>query len=143
MAQKIIKYDHRLIAIARELRKNATPAELKLWQFLKGKQLLGYDFHRQKPIDRFIVDFFCHDLMLVIEIDGSSHNNKYDIDLIRQKRLESLGMHFLRFPEIDVIKYTAEVVTAIKAWIEEHTPPSKIVGSEGPPISPGTPLQRG
>lgn len=57
------------------LRKNSTFSEVLLWQHLKGKQLLGYDCHRQKRIDQFIVDFYCPRLKLVIEIDGSSHND--------------------------------------------------------------------
>ena len=128
MAKKFFKYDHRLTKMARELRSNPTPAESKLWQYLKGRQMFGSYFHRQKPIDKFIVDFFCPRLFLIIEIDGSSHNDKYDIDTIRQKRLEALGLHFLRFTEKEVIQSTAEVVTAIRSWIEEHTPPSKFGG---------------
>ena len=60
---------------ARELRNNSTTSEIKLWMYLKNKQMLGYDFHRQKPLDEYIVDFFCNELMLAIEIDGLSHYN--------------------------------------------------------------------
>ena len=70
----------------------------------KGKQRLGYDFDRQRPIDQFIVDFYCKDLMLAIEVDGDSHDHEdsagYDVK--RQKRLEELGIRFLRFDDIDV-----------------------------------------
>jgi len=51
------------------------PGEVTLWKHLKGKQMCGYDFDRQRPIDRFIVDFYCQELMLAIEIDGSSHDS--------------------------------------------------------------------
>jgi very-short-patch-repair endonuclease len=75
MAYRIIPYNPALKERARQLRKNMTPGEVKLWQRLKGKQLLGYDFDRQRPIDQFIVDFYCKQLMLAIEIDGSSHDS--------------------------------------------------------------------
>ena len=76
-----------------------TLSEVLLWQELKGKQVMGYDFDRQKPIDNFIVDFCCKELQLAIEIDGDSHGYE-DIrahDKQRQRRLESLGVNFLRF----------------------------------------------
>ena len=66
--------------IAQMLRKNMTLSEILLWQQLKGKQLLGYDFHRQKPIDEYVVDFYCPKLKLVIEIDGDSHEGKEEAD---------------------------------------------------------------
>ncbi|MFM8833835.1 MAG: endonuclease domain-containing protein [Cytophagales bacterium] len=87
--KKRIHYDPKLTARARELRNNSTLSEVLLWQELKGAKILGYDFHRQKPIDNFIVDFFCYDLMLAIEIDGSSHDGKEKYDSFRQQKLES------------------------------------------------------
>jgi very-short-patch-repair endonuclease len=68
-----IYYKPQLKEISRKLRNNSTKAEIKLWSHLKGKQLMGYDFHRQKPIDNYIVDFFCSRLNLAIEIDGYTH----------------------------------------------------------------------
>jgi len=67
-----------------------TLSEVLFWQELKGKQMLGYDFDRQRPIDDYIVDFYCKDLKLVIEIDGESHTYEKvaENDIIRQKRLE-------------------------------------------------------
>jgi len=59
--------------------------------------MYGYDFDRQRPIDLFIVDFFCSELMLAIEIDGDSHRQTYEVDQVRQARLEELGVRFLRF----------------------------------------------
>ena len=64
----------------------------------------GYDFHRQKPIDNYIVDFFCPKLNLIIEIDEVSHEFKGDTDYERRKRLESLELKFLRFSDINVKK---------------------------------------
>lgn len=68
-----IKYNPKLKALARSLRKSSTKAEIRLWSYLKGKQLMGYDFHRQKPVDNYITDFFCNTLMLAIESDGYTH----------------------------------------------------------------------
>jgi very-short-patch-repair endonuclease len=84
--------------------------------------MLGYDFHRQKPIDNYIVDFFCKDLMLAIEIDGVSHDFEevYVKDNVRQQRLESFGVHFLRFDDREVKKDINNVLQAIENWILEH-----------------------
>ena len=82
------------------MRNNSTLSEVLLWQQIKGKEL-GYEFHRQVPIDQFIVDFYCHELMLAIEIDGSSHNDKYDYDMDRQSILQDLGIKFIRFNDLD------------------------------------------
>jgi very-short-patch-repair endonuclease len=102
---------------AAQLRKAGTPAEVALWRHLKGRQLEGYDFHRQKPLDRFIVDFYCHELMLAIEIDGSSHDEKYPADIERQKRLETFGVQFLRFKEHDVLRNPDGVVQSIRETV--------------------------
>ncbi len=77
-------------------------AEVLLWNQIKSKKLHDYQFLRQKPLDKYIVDFFCYELMLAIEIDGESHIKKIEEDQIRQQRLESLGIHFLRFSDHDV-----------------------------------------
>jgi len=73
-------------------RNNMTPGESSLWKYVKGKQMMGYDFDRQRHIDEFIVDFYCKQLMLTIEIDGYSHDSEeaQERDLERQARLESL-----------------------------------------------------
>ncbi len=68
-----VLYDSKLKELSRKLRKTSTKAEIKLWIYIKGKQLMGYDFHRQKPIDNYIVDFFCNKLKLAVEVDGYTH----------------------------------------------------------------------
>jgi len=82
--------------------------------------MLGYDFDRQKPINNYIVDFFCNELMLAIEIDGISHDYKVAEDEMRQSKLESLGIRFLRFNDSDVKENIEGVVTSIRNWILEH-----------------------
>lgn len=86
--RKIIQYNPALKNKAKELRNNSTVPEIKLWDFLKGRQMCGYDFHRQIPLDQFIVDFFCSELMLAIEIDGISHEGREKYDKQRQEILE-------------------------------------------------------
>jgi epoxyqueuosine reductase len=122
--KKRIHYNPKLTARARELRNNSTLSEVLLWGELKTGKMLGHDFHRQKPIDEFIVDFFCYDLMLAIEIDGSSHDNKVEYDKFRQKKLESLGIRFLRFDDLDVKQKIEFVLKDIRQWIEHNTPPA-------------------
>ena len=118
--KKIIPYDHALVKKAKELRKNSTYSERLLWKFLKGKQMKGYDFDRQKPIDKYIVDFFCNELMLAIEVDGLTHNEKLEYDLKRQKRLEELGITVLRFDALEVVNNTQGVLMAIEDWINRR-----------------------
>ncbi len=75
-----------------------THTEVLLWQSIRKKSL-GYQFHRQVPMLKYIVDFYCHELMLAIEVDGGVHDHP-DIsvsDLNRQQEIESYGVHFLRF----------------------------------------------
>ena len=118
--KRIIPYNPKLKERARYLRNNSTLSEVLLWKHLKGKQMCGYDFHRQKPIDNYIVDFFCRELMLAIEIDGQSHNGRFEQDERRQARLESLGVRFLRFQDEDVKSNVDAVAMVIEKWISEH-----------------------
>ncbi len=87
---------------ARELRKNSTLSEVLFWNIVKNKQLNGWDFDRQRVIGNYIVDFYCPQLNVVIEIDGCSHANKQDYDRMRDKYLHSLGLHVLHIYDEDV-----------------------------------------
>ena len=120
MRRKIIPYEPRLKEKARELRNNSTKSEILLWYHIKGRQMCGYDFHRQKPIHKYIVDFFCHELMLAIEIDGESHFGKEEEDKERQEDLESFGVRFLRFNDEDVYYNLKGVVDSIEKWIVDN-----------------------
>lgn len=133
--KKIIPYNRNLKELARQLRKNSTLSEVLLWKYLNGKQMLCYDFDRQKPIDDYIVDFFCSKLMLAIEIDGDTHNYKIEEDIMRQERLESLGIRFLRFTDKDVKQNIEGVVTTIENWIREHTPNPSQEGISKPTLN--------
>lgn len=123
MAKKrfdIIPYEPHLVEKARELRYNSTPAEKKLWKYLRKKQVHHYDFDRQKSIDRYIVDFYCKKLKLAIEIDGKYHDHQQKYDLSRQRKLESLGVQFLRFVEQEVINELDNVLRVIEQWVSRH-----------------------
>ena len=82
---------------------------------------MGVEFHRQVPLDEYIVDFYCHELMLAIEIDGNSHLFE-DIavnDQKRQEKLESLGVNFIRFDDLEVKRQMMMVLLALENKIEE------------------------
>ena len=80
----------------------------------------GFDFDRQRPVGNYIVDFYCKDLFLAIEIDGDTHIYRYDYDDERQKELERLGVRFLRFDDIEVKKNMTNVLRVIADWIEKN-----------------------
>jgi very-short-patch-repair endonuclease len=117
-----LPFNPRLKSLARELRNNSTLSEILLWAHLKDGQRSHYDFHRQKPIDEYIVDFFLPELMLAVEIDGNSHQLKGVEDENRQKRLEKLGVRFLRFDDATVKSSLDQVIQAIDSWIEDNKP---------------------
>ena len=122
MRRKILPYNPKLKSLAKALRKNMTFSEVLLWNELKQKKMLGYDFDRQRPIDNYIVDFYCKDLMLALEIDGNSHDYEevYKNDTIRQRRLESMGVKFLRFDDREVKNDMDNVLRTIEHWILEN-----------------------
>lgn len=98
--------------------------------------MYGYQFMRQKPILNYIVDFFCNKLKLVIEIDGDSHNNEeaYKADVSRQKEIEKLGIHFLRFDDLDLKHNISNVLRTIEIYIlefeEKNNPPTPFIKGE-------------
>jgi very-short-patch-repair endonuclease len=114
----IIPYNPALKAKARRLRINCTSAETILWSKIRSKSL-GYEFHRQVPLDEYIVDFYCHELRLAIEVDGCSHEDKQEYDLRRQKELKSLGVRFIRFDNIDIIRGLSDVIRTLLTVITE------------------------
>jgi len=120
----ILPYNQNLIKLAKELRKNSTLSEVLLWKELKGKQRKGFDFDRQRVIGNYIVDFYCKDLMLAIEIDGNSHDAKYEADKNRQDILENMGVHFLRFADEKVKQDMLNVLREIDLWLEQQPTPN-------------------
>ncbi len=119
--RKIIPYNPKLTALAKKLRNESTETEIYLWLRLKGKQMYGYDFHRQKPIDNYILDFFCYELLLGIEVDGYSHEflEVYNKDKIKEKRMNELGISILRFSDFEVLRDMENIIRAIEFYILE------------------------
>ena len=101
---KIKIYDQKLIKFARELRKNSTLQERKLWSFLKSSKFYGYKFRRQFPIGDYIADFCCVKAKLVIELDGGQHNmaKEIDYDRRRDKFIKNSGYRVLRIWNNDI-----------------------------------------
>ena len=112
----IIHYNPKLKALAAQLRSRGTKSEILLWNQLKGGQLNGLRFIRQKPIGDFIVDFYCKEVGLVIELDGLSHqcNEVMDLDERKQSYLESIGLKVIRFEDEEVIRDIRNVMRVIE-----------------------------
>jgi very-short-patch-repair endonuclease len=118
--RQIIPYNPKLKEFATELRNNSTKSEVILWGKLKGKFDGKYDFHRQKPLDNYIADFFCYELKLVIEIDGLTHNweETYKKDYIKECKLNELGLNVLRFPDSYIFDQMERTLNIIALYIE-------------------------
>ena len=119
----ILPYNKKFTERARENRKNSTPTETKIWnEVLRMRQFADYKFLRQKPIDNYIVDFYCSELQLVIEIDGDSHAETVEYDAERTRVLQSLGLTVVRYTNDDVICNIQGVYDHLIEKIEELTP---------------------
>ena len=119
MKRHIIPYNQGLKEFAKQLRRTMTFSELVLWNDIKNGQLMGYDFDRQRPIGNYIVDFYCKDLQLALEVDGVTHLDEKAIvhDKIRQLELEKAGVSFLRFNALLVVNKVEAVTREIANWI--------------------------
>jgi very-short-patch-repair endonuclease len=117
---------------AKELRLNPTEAEVILWEILRNKKMLGIRFKHQHPINKFIADFYCHPLRLVIEVDGEIHNTKEnkEYDDNRTVEFESYGITVLRFTNDEVLNniemvrsiITSECKKMMQIKLPPHTP---------------------
>ncbi|MGI9651891.1 endonuclease domain-containing protein [Chryseobacterium sp. RLHN22] len=109
---------------AQALRKNETEAEKILWERLRNNQLKGYKFRRQHPISLFIADFYCHQLKLIIEIDGEYHHlpEQIEKDLERTQILESNDLQLIRFTNEEVQENLEDVIAKITLKIDEVAP---------------------
>ena len=124
------------LEFARRLRKEQTDAERALWHRLRNRQLAGMKFRRQQPLGVYFAYFYCHELKLVIELDGGQHLDSVD-DAVRDAWLTGQGHRVLRFWNHDVLKQTDVVLEAIWRVIAEsrHTdapsPPAPLPEVEG------------
>ena len=118
-------YSQKSLNYAKELRKNMTDFEQRLWYYLRAKRFLGLKFKRQAPIGSYIVDFLCKEAKLIIELDGGQHNEDENIkkDLNRQKYLEDKGFKVLRFWNNEVNENLEGVLNSILENLQYHPLP--------------------
>jgi very-short-patch-repair endonuclease len=114
-----------LVSNARVLRNNMTRAEIILWSRLREKKINGYKFRRQQPIFNYIVDFYCHELNLIIEVDGEIHslneNQKYDLK--RDNLLKINGYHIIRLTNLEIETELDSTINKIILYINEILSP--------------------
>jgi len=118
-------YRHQLKGPSRKLRKQMTDAEQLLWSHLRGKQLLGVQFNRQKPVGPYVVDFYAASALLVIEVDGSQHlqTEQGERDAARDLFLQEQGLMVLRFDDRQVLLETAAVLEEIFRMCQQRANP--------------------
>jgi len=104
---------------ARQLRQKSTAAEKFLWEHLRRRQLLGAKFRRQHPIHPYIVDFYCPQHRLIIEVDGEIHQFQKDQDQFRQEWLTALGYTVIRFTNQQVFYQTNWVLAQISQYLDK------------------------
>ena len=111
---------------AKALRKKMTNAEKILWHKIRSKKLNGYKFRRQHPVQRFIADFYCHELKLIIEVDGAYHkqNHQKEYDKNREEILRFQGIEIIRFSNEEVFRDLQGVLQKILIEAEKRPPKS-------------------
>jgi very-short-patch-repair endonuclease len=109
--------------LAKRLRGRMTQAEILMWDMLKNKQVRGYKFRRQHPVHQFIVDFYCHELKLIIEIDGKYHESEEQIELdySRTELLQFQGLREIRFTNEAIINDISSVIKMIEEQMDCST----------------------
>ena len=107
---------------ARRLRRHQTNAERLLWFRLRDRRLSGWKFKRQAPINRFVVDFFCADAKLIVELDGGQHDHHRERDAVRTRILEAMGYLVLRFWNHDVMRNMDGVLEEILSTVNQQRP---------------------
>ena len=112
-----IKYLNQLRSISRINRKQMTKAEIKIWLEVLANKQQGYRFFRQKPLGTFVADFYCAKLALIIEVDGSSHVAKENVDLSRDLYFQQRGIITIRFSNDEIMKYLGLVRNKLKEII--------------------------
>ncbi len=118
-----------LVDRTRELRKKQTPAEQILWEILRDRQFAGLKFRRQHQFGDYVLDFFCHEVKLVVELDGAVHEHRTEKDAKRDAYLKSQGMQVLRISNKTLVKDTASVLAQITALLP--SPIGRGAGGEG------------
>jgi len=118
-----------LLIFARQLRKGQTDAEKLLWYLLRGRRLCGFKFRRQYPICGYILDFYCHDAGLAVELDGAGHNYEeqrlYDEE--RTKVLKAANIRVVRFWNNDVLNSVEDVLEEIYSNLMVEATKSQVI----------------
>jgi very-short-patch-repair endonuclease len=122
-------YNNALHLLARRLRSKSTLSEVLLWKELKGEKIRGYEFHRQKPVGKYIVDFYCPRLHLAIEIKRKSRFTHQGKDLKRQENIEALEIQMLRFDDMEIRTNMENVVRTIEEWIHNFESKKQMINS--------------
>ena len=121
-----------LTTLAKQLRRNQTDVEKKLWYRLRSRQIGGHKFRRQHQVGNFIADFVCPETMLIVEIDGGQHNDQVQRDSARTAALSSMGYRVLRFWNNEVVENIEAVLDVIRLALECPSPlPSPRKRGEG------------
>lgn len=115
-------HNSKLVTYARKNRKKRLVSEQVIWEMVRRKQILGYKFKRQRPVLNFIADFMCQELLLIVEIDGITHEDPQQqaYDAWRQRQLEEAGFTVLRFSSWDAVYNRSWVRAQIVAWVEDR-----------------------
>jgi very-short-patch-repair endonuclease len=121
-----------LLKHAREMRRQPTEPERRLWQRLRRKQLGGYKFRRQQPLGSYIVDFYCHEACLIVEVDGDSHAFQEAYDAERTAWLEGEGHKVIRFWNVEVMQNLEGVLQVIEAACVFASPSGQEMEGEFP-----------
>ena len=132
-------YNRKLKNLARHLRKNMTDAERLLWSRIRKKQLGGYQFYRQRPLGKYIVDFYCPAARLVVEVDGGQHffQNSRVHDTERDRFFKRHGIRVLRFTNLQVLNEIENVLDTIYEALKAHSPLTPLSdGKEGKTSNP-------
>jgi very-short-patch-repair endonuclease len=138
MERRASRVDPRLLTFAREMRQAAAPAEQRLWSCLRDRQLNGFKFRRQFPVNRYVADFYCAECKLIIELDGDSHFQD-DAELKDAKRSENLkngGYEVVRFTNVDIFENLEGVLNSLLEICEARRQPTN--GPSPQPSPPST-----
>ncbi len=127
-----------------------TFSEVKLWMHLNKSQMMGYDFDRQRPMLNYIVDFYCKDLQLVIEVDGITHHDEKVIakDEVRDDELAEYGVIVIRLNALNVVNNIDQSLQIIENWILDYERINRVeenilIKRRNLPTPPSAPLQGG
>lgn len=115
-----IDLKRRMIEVARTLRAEQTPSEDTLWAALRNRGLDGWKFRRQFPVGPFVLDFFCAQARLAVEVDGAIHLEQMQADRLRQELIEEVGIRFVRVTADAVEQHLPDVLTSIRAALNEN-----------------------